>query len=53
LGKLDIHTHELIINGIIPPQATANALFAARAEMQAGYLAKSSAICPTPPGACS
>jgi arsenite/tail-anchored protein-transporting ATPase len=40
LGKLDIYTHELIINGIIPPEATANALFAARAEMQAGYLAQ-------------
>ena len=40
LRKLDIHTHELIINGIIPPQATANALFAARAEMQTGYLAQ-------------
>jgi len=40
LGKLDIHTHELIINGIIPPEATANALFAARAAMQAGYLAQ-------------
>jgi arsenite/tail-anchored protein-transporting ATPase len=40
LGKLDIHTHELIINGIIPPEATANALFAARAEMQAGYLSQ-------------
>ncbi|MBK8989246.1 MAG: TRC40/GET3/ArsA family transport-energizing ATPase [Chloroflexi bacterium] len=38
LGKLEIHTHELIINGIIPPEATDNALFAARAEMQAGYL---------------
>lgn len=40
LGKLEIHTHELIINGIIPPEATANALFAARAEMQAGYLSQ-------------
>ncbi|GAB4282795.1 MAG: arsenical pump-driving ATPase [Candidatus Promineifilaceae bacterium] len=40
LSKLDIHAHELIINGIIPPQATANALFAARAQMQAGYLAQ-------------
>jgi arsenite-transporting ATPase len=40
LGKLDIHTHELIINGIIPPEATDNALFAARADMQAGYLAQ-------------
>jgi arsenite/tail-anchored protein-transporting ATPase len=40
LGKLDIHTHELIINGVIPPQATANPLFAARARMQADYLAQ-------------
>lgn len=40
LGKLEIHTHELIINGIIPPEATDNALFAARAEMQAGYLSQ-------------
>jgi arsenite/tail-anchored protein-transporting ATPase len=38
LKKLAIHTHELIINGIIPPEATSNALFAARAEMQATYL---------------
>lgn len=40
LGKLDIHTHDLIVNGIIPPEATANSLFAARAEMQAGYLSQ-------------
>jgi len=40
LGKLEIHTHELIINSIIPPEATSNALFAARAEMQAGYLSQ-------------
>ncbi|RME42545.1 MAG: arsenic-transporting ATPase, partial [Chloroflexi bacterium] len=38
LAKLGIHTHELIVNGIIPPEGTANPLFAARAEMQAGYL---------------
>ncbi len=38
LSKLAIHTHDLIVNGIIPPEATANSLFAARAEMQAGYL---------------
>ena len=38
LAKLDIHTHRLIINGIIPPQEKANPLFAARAEMQARYL---------------
>lgn len=40
LGKLEIYTHELIINGIIPPEATDNALFAARAEMQVGYLSQ-------------
>jgi len=38
LRKLDIHTHKLIVNSIIPPQATANTLFAARAVMQASYL---------------
>ncbi|HZY45947.1 MAG TPA: TRC40/GET3/ArsA family transport-energizing ATPase [Anaerolineae bacterium] len=38
LGKLDIHTHELIVNGLIPPEATSNPLFAARAAMQARYL---------------
>lgn len=38
LGKLDIHTHRLIINGIIPPEEKANPLFAARLEMQSRYL---------------
>ena len=38
LAKLDIHTHQLIVNGIIPPEEKANPLFAARAEMQAHYL---------------
>ena len=38
LGKLDIHTQQLIVNGIIPPEETVNLLFAARAEMQARYL---------------
>jgi len=38
LGKLGIHAHQLIINGIVPPEETGNRLFAARAEMQAGYL---------------
>jgi arsenite-transporting ATPase len=38
LGKLGIHTHQLIVNGIIPPEETADPLFAARVEMQAGYL---------------
>src|SRR5512136_419295 len=31
LGKLDIHTNELIVNSIIPPNQMGNALFAARA----------------------
>jgi arsenite/tail-anchored protein-transporting ATPase len=38
LRKLEIHTHELIVNGIIPPAETDNPLFAARAKMQARYL---------------
>jgi arsenite/tail-anchored protein-transporting ATPase len=38
LGKLGIHTHQLIINGLIPPAATQNALFAGRQVMQAGYM---------------
>ena len=38
LGKLDIHTHHLIVNGVIPPAAVNNPLFAARAKMQARYL---------------
>jgi arsenite/tail-anchored protein-transporting ATPase len=38
LEKLNIHTHQLIVNGIIPPDEKANPLFAARAEMQASYL---------------
>ncbi|MDT8305596.1 MAG: TRC40/GET3/ArsA family transport-energizing ATPase [Anaerolineae bacterium] len=38
LRKLDIHAHELIVNGIIPPGEEANELMTARAQMQAGYL---------------
>lgn len=38
LSKLGICTHQLIVNGIIPPDETINPLFAARAEMQARYL---------------
>ncbi len=48
LGKLDIHTHQLIVNGIIPPQATANYLFAARAAMQARYLQQIETELPLP-----
>jgi len=40
LSKLGIQNYRLIINGIIPPEGAQNALFAARAEMQAHYLAQ-------------
>ncbi len=40
LRKLDIQNFRLIINGIIPPEGAQNPLFAARAEMQADYLAQ-------------
>ena len=48
LGKLDIHTHRLIVNGIIPPDGTVNPLFAARAEMQARYLRQIECELPLP-----
>ncbi|MGQ9681415.1 MAG: TRC40/GET3/ArsA family transport-energizing ATPase [Anaerolineae bacterium] len=48
LGKLGIHAHELIINGIIPPEASGNPLFAARAQMQARYLQQIEAELPFP-----
>ena len=38
LAKLDIHTHQIIVNGIIPDEERANPLFGARADMQARYL---------------
>lgn len=38
LQKLKIHTHELIINGIIPTAEAANLLFAQRRTMQQNYL---------------
>jgi arsenite-transporting ATPase len=39
LRKLGIHTHRLIVNGIVPPEAArGNDLFAGRRAMQAGYL---------------
>jgi len=40
LAKLDIHTHQIIVNGIIPDEERANPLFAARADMQARYLSQ-------------
>ncbi len=48
LRKLDIHAHELIVNGIIPPQALENPLFAARADMQMVYLEKIAVELPYP-----
>ena len=48
LSKLGIHNYRLIINGIIPPEGAQNALFAARAEMQARYLAQIEAELPYP-----
>ncbi len=48
LGKLGIVTHRLIINGIIPAAEKANRLFAARADMQAGYLTQIEAQLPYP-----
>jgi arsenite/tail-anchored protein-transporting ATPase len=48
LGKLDIHTHQLIVNGIIPPEEKANPLFAARAEMQTRYLKQIETELPLP-----
>ncbi|MBZ0306772.1 MAG: TRC40/GET3/ArsA family transport-energizing ATPase [Anaerolineae bacterium] len=38
LQKLAIHTHELIINGIIPTAEATNLLFAQRRTMQQNYL---------------
>ena len=38
LSKLGIRNYRLLINGIIPPEAAANPLFAARAQMQSRYL---------------
>jgi arsenite-transporting ATPase len=48
LGKLGIHTHCLIVNGIIPASEKANPLFAARSEMQSRYLEQIKAELPYP-----
>jgi arsenite-transporting ATPase len=48
LGKLGIHTHQLIVNGIIPASETGNQLFAARSQMQQGYLRQIAAELPLP-----
>ena len=48
LSKLAIHNYRLIVNSIIPPEAVQNALFAARAAMQAQYLKQIEADLPYP-----
>lgn len=48
LGKLGIHTHRLIVNGIIPPEEAANDFFAARVKMQQRYLEQIEAKIPLP-----
>ncbi len=48
LGKLGIHTQQLIVNGIIPDHERANPLFAARADMQARYLKQIEVELPLP-----
>jgi len=48
LGKLGIHTHRLVVNGIIPATERVNPLFAARSEMQLRYLERISAELPYP-----
>ncbi|MGQ9554674.1 MAG: ArsA family ATPase [Anaerolineae bacterium] len=48
LAKLGIHTHELIVNGVIPAEEASNAFFAARVAMQAGYLEQIEAELPLP-----
>jgi arsenite-transporting ATPase len=48
LRKLEIANFRLIINGIIPPEGAQNPLFAARAKMQALYLARIETDLPYP-----
>ena len=48
LRKLGIHSHDLIINGILPPEEAANVLFAQRIQMQAAYLAQIERDLPLP-----
>ncbi|MGB8644966.1 MAG: TRC40/GET3/ArsA family transport-energizing ATPase [Anaerolineae bacterium] len=40
LAKLDIHTHRIIVNGILPPEEASNPFFAERVKMQERYLAQ-------------
>jgi arsenite-transporting ATPase len=48
LAKLDIHTHQIIINGILPPAEATNPFFAERVKMQQKYLAQIERELPLP-----
>jgi arsenite/tail-anchored protein-transporting ATPase len=48
LERLGIRSHRLIVNGIIPAEAVATPLFAARAELQSRYLRSVETVLPYP-----
>jgi arsenite-transporting ATPase len=48
LAKLDIRTHQIIINGILPPAEATNPFFAERVKMQEKYLAQIERELPLP-----
>jgi arsenite-transporting ATPase len=48
LAKLGIHTHEIIINGILPPAEATNPFFTERVKMQQGYLKQIESEFPLP-----
>jgi arsenite-transporting ATPase len=48
LERLGIGSHRLIVNGIIPDEAVASPLFAARAELQSQYLRRVEEALPYP-----
>ncbi|MBL8056910.1 MAG: TRC40/GET3/ArsA family transport-energizing ATPase [Anaerolineales bacterium] len=48
LGHLGIHSHQLIVNAVIPPEAAADPLFAARRERPQQYLAQIAVDLPWP-----
>ena len=48
LAKLDIHTHQLIVNGILPPEEASSSFFAQRVAMQNHYLGQIARELPLP-----
>ena len=48
LAKLDIHTHQIIINGILPPAEATNLFFTERVKMQQKYLGQIERELPLP-----